>query len=708
MESVYNIKVDCNSAISNQTGIVLKRGDSGITLAIEVSGLTPGTADASIVFARPTGVVESTDLTRNSNVWSYIIKGTELEYIGKVVADIKFRDDENRISTASFTFYVAEDTLEGAADEPHSYSDTIAQIAERLEGEVDGLTEEVEALSQAVGEAEGRITEVEADVAEIAENMPTKTSDLENDSGFITNEDVPTKLSELEDDATHRTVTDVEKASWDNKSDFSGDYEDLNNKPTIPSKTSDLDNDSNYVSDANYTHTDNNYSDADKAAVDEISGIKQDLTQLDSDVTALTTVVNGKANQSDVTQLGTRVTAIEDKLKTVIYGFHVNSAESDPSTAVTYLEDAVGMTPAHMDYTNGVFNYGSWGNAFFMPRPCMLKTNGTVAYYLDKNDFSKKADGTASDIADTSFDGNVMMEWGRDGQKIWYKLVPDVGDVTSYSVYIANHKVDSTYRAWSFINKDNQLVDHFYTACYTGSLIDGKLRSLSGQNLMNNQSGTAEIGYAKANGDYYNIEHWSDTSLIFLLLYLMGKSLDVQTVFGNGHMSGGSSASDLIPSGQLNDKGLFYGYNDGTHKVKVFGMEDLWGEQWRRTQGLMLNDGTYYYKLTEGTADGGTANGYRTTDTTGMLSGGASPTTNDYVSKMKVVGDTFLPTETAGASNKYYCDYFYQNQSGVRFALLGAPSYNGAYCGLCVRLSSAVSGADWHFGAALSCKPSAV
>lgn len=299
MESVYNIKVDCNSAISNQTGIVLKRGDSGITLAIEVSGLTPGTADASIVFARPTGVVESTDLTRNNNVWSYIIKGTELEHIGKVVADIKFRDDENRISTASFTFYVAEDTLEGAADEPHSYSDTIAQIAERLEGEVDGLTEEVEALSQTVseaegriGEAEGRISEVEADVAEIAESIPTK-------------------LSELEDDATHRTVTDAEKTAWDNKSDFSGDYDDLENKPTIPSKTSDLNNDSNFVSDADYTHTDNNYDDDDKAAVGEISGIKQDLTQLDSDLTALTTVVNGKANQSNVDALTGRVSQLE-------------------------------------------------------------------------------------------------------------------------------------------------------------------------------------------------------------------------------------------------------------------------------------------------------------------------------------------------------------------------------------------------------------
>jgi hypothetical protein len=46
--------------------------------------------------------------------------------------------------------------------------------------------------------------------------------------------DIPTALSELSDDADHRLVTDTEKASWDAKSDFSGDYNDLKNKPTIP------------------------------------------------------------------------------------------------------------------------------------------------------------------------------------------------------------------------------------------------------------------------------------------------------------------------------------------------------------------------------------------------------------------------------------------------------------------------------------------
>lgn len=47
--------------------------------------------------------------------------------------------------------------------------------------------------------------------------IPAKTSDLTNDSGFITEDDVPSALSELTDDATHRLVTDAEKAGWNAK-----------------------------------------------------------------------------------------------------------------------------------------------------------------------------------------------------------------------------------------------------------------------------------------------------------------------------------------------------------------------------------------------------------------------------------------------------------------------------------------------------------
>lgn len=81
---------------------------------------------------------------------------------------------------------------------------------------------------------------------------------------------------------------------------------------------------------------------------------------------------------------------------------------------MTYLSDCdnSSYTPASMNFETGTFSYGSWKkDEFFMPRPCMLKYDGTVDYYLDPNDYSKKADGTASDMANTSYAGNAMMEW---------------------------------------------------------------------------------------------------------------------------------------------------------------------------------------------------------------------------------------------------------------------------------------------------------
>ena len=62
--------------------------------------------------------------------------------------------------------------------------------------------------------------------------IPTKTSDLTNDSGFITGytETDPTVPSHV------KNITQKNITNWNNKSDFSGNYNDLTNKPTIPSE----------------------------------------------------------------------------------------------------------------------------------------------------------------------------------------------------------------------------------------------------------------------------------------------------------------------------------------------------------------------------------------------------------------------------------------------------------------------------------------
>ena len=66
-----------------------------------------------------------------------------------------------------------------------------------------------------------------------AEKKPTYTA---SEVGALPNTTtIPTTLAALTEDTTHRVVTDTEKTAWNAKSNFSGNYNDLTNKPTIPS-----------------------------------------------------------------------------------------------------------------------------------------------------------------------------------------------------------------------------------------------------------------------------------------------------------------------------------------------------------------------------------------------------------------------------------------------------------------------------------------
>ena len=214
---------------------------------------------------------------------------------------------------------------------------------------------------------------------------------------------------------------------------------------------------------------------------------------------------------------------------------------------------------------------------------------------------------------------------------------------------------------------------------------------------MNNVAGGTEISYATANGTGYYIETFADRILINLLLMLIGKSTNTQATFGNGHYTGGSQASHLLKSGTMNDKGLFYGTNGTGVGVKVFGMENYWGNQWRRTAGLLNVSGTQKYKLTAPYNDSGSD--YNT------VSGGTPDgTSGGYVNKMIYTSDGAMITKTAsGSDSTFYADGMWFNNSQTDYALFGGNCANGLYCGaFACALNSTLSLAAWNAGAALS------
>lgn len=87
------------------------------------------------------------------------------------------------------------------------------------------------------------ITTDKINVADIIDNLTTNVSNrpLSAKQGVVLKAlidaiTIPTLLSQLSEDSTHRLVTDAEKESWNNKSNFSGKYSDLSDIPSFTLK----------------------------------------------------------------------------------------------------------------------------------------------------------------------------------------------------------------------------------------------------------------------------------------------------------------------------------------------------------------------------------------------------------------------------------------------------------------------------------------
>lgn len=394
-----------------------------------------------------------------------------------------------------------------------------------------------------------------------------------------------------------------------------------------------------------------------------------------------------------------------------LYGFKLDQNESDPASMITYLEncDNAYYESAYMDYDADLFNYGDWEDAWFIRdlKPCMLNYDGTVAYELNRNNYSFKANGLASDIANETFEGNAMIGF----PKVYWKII-DNGDDTA-NIYFCNKKIDDDFVCWAHIDNNGNEIDYCYMPIYSGYCDGTRLRSLSGKEPMHSQTTDVEIAYAKANNQTSNViwytEVFSDRQLVNLLLLLIGKSTDTQTVFGNGYCTNDTQNTNLCNTGTMDSKGLFWGSNtfniDG---VKVFGVEHWWGNQWRRIAGWVVDNGTQKIKLTYGQSDNSTVNGYNLDGDGYIVLDNCTPTgiNRNYINKMTVVKHMLIPTVSEGTATTYYPDGLFFNNSALVYALVGGSTINGLMVGaLALTTLNTYSVAQQNFGVSISCKP---
>ena len=406
------------------------------------------------------------------------------------------------------------------------------------------------------------------------------------------------------------------------------------------------------------------------------------------------------------------------------YAIWIDREDGVESTCVHNVDgyDNQGYRPIKMifdtDVEKNVLDWGDWENAQFMPKPCMLRNNGTVDYYLNPNNYNQKADGSpTTDISDVNYDGNAMMEWSP-----VFTKNETIG--TKHYIYFCSEKLDDSYECYSAKKDDGTYGEHWYMPIYEGRVVNNVMRSLStgtdgtGTGAALPTASTTmdqEMTYAKANGTGWNITNWADENLVAMLgVLVMGR---LNCAMAIGYNCGSSSSGLTHKVGTANKKGMFFGhYTTSAYATKFFGMENWWGHRWRRCVGLITKDYKVFVKMTKSIVDGSTVHNYNSTadgyvntgitvpamsgsyfvDVANSKYGYAIPT-----ALTKYKGDTGT---AGGSASTYYCDGGW-SAGGVCALCSGGDVGDGATSGLfCFSVSAAPSNADWRIGASLSFK----
>lgn len=385
-------------------------------------------------------------------------------------------------------------------------------------------------------------------------------------------------------------------------------------------------------------------------------------------------------------------TVIVHYQKALRYGFKRAKSNSEPAKRIEYIYDAVGKTPAAMDLITKVFNHGSWeGFINEVATPVMLRYDGTEAYELDRHDQTLKADGTASDVSNSSFNGNAMVRFEK------WKWVKRYEDDSYEYVIFSNEQYDETYLDDAFTNVNGDHMDRMYYAMFKGGNVSSKLRSIAGLSVMVNQTRNTEVTYAQANGAGWDTIYNSGWQFIADLLTLIGKTDDHQTAFGSGRCK--TSNSSAIATGTLKNQYGFWGTNDETSDVKVFWVEGFYGNVWEGMRGCILSGGKILTKMYPPYNFDGA--GYTNTGIT------PSGTSGGYVNTASVTNESgYVPKTASGSGTTYYCDGLWFDTSKVTYALVGGYWAYGLLVGSrCLTLYDAASNTIAAVGSRLSYLP---
>lgn len=357
-----------------------------------------------------------------------------------------------------------------------------------------------------------------------------------------------------------------------------------------------------------------------------------------------------------------------------IYTIRIDQSNSNPLTCCTYADDAVGMTKGSSEWDD-IFGY----------KPCIMQ-DGVVVGYLNPNDFTKYEDGTDAPITDINYD--VMIEFPRMGldistsDKIITIKLTDAQNDSNFQ-YLA-HKRGKLHKFAFYLGA-------YIAANVTGS--SGRLCSNSDSEPLVNKSLTDFIRYARKRGSGYEIMAFYQWTYVQALYVMKYGNLNSQAALGKGYTSGSAAQT----TGATNTQGMCYGNpNSGTDRVKLFGLEDLWGNVYQFISGLYSDSNRNLLTTTDKFDVNTSADAWEYN-----VSSGVTSNTGGYMTESQGTNNGGFVLKVANSSSTtYYSDYATLYASG--FPGVGGTWGVGDAAGVfCCRVDYSASDSYAHFGSRL-------
>ena len=374
--------------------------------------------------------------------------------------------------------------------------------------------------------------------------------------------------------------------------------------------------------------------------------------------------------------------------KIPVYGYTVNWATSSPTGCLAYTDDSLKLSQ-----TERKSKTYSW------VKPTVVK-NASISYDLNRNDLSKKADGTASKLDGT--DGDVCASV----QTLWFRFEPQSNGVYARIVehpmsgYMSVHQFNGIIREWIHIGMFEA------TGTTVNSVYSTSLKPTVSQSLatFRTQAQTKNAGLGE---NLYGIETfltWTMYQTLFIHAYGTTNS---QAAIGQGISTYTSASSYPLASpctaDMLTCGGELIGASGSVPNMALF-VANPFGSVWEFRDGCMWSDGSF--ALATDQADiYNIENGWSKKPTTWHLAttGRATNWSQSYISAC--CNDSYAPffpsAAGSGSSSTYACDAVWSS-TGDRVCFVGGVWSHAAVCGVfALAVTDAVGSSDVYLGARL-------